>query len=136
MSKGKCTVNFGNIVSWFLLWCVTLKNFFIFGCAGSLLLCAGFFRLWCASFSLSWLLVLRSTGSREFGLQRLQLTDSGAWAQSTDLWACCPVTCGIFLDQGLNLCRVQQQADSNHWTTREAPRLCLFSLLLTMVKIT
>ena len=82
-SKGKCTLNFGNIVNWFLLClCHFNKKKIISGCAGFLLLCAGFFRLWCASFSLWWLLVLRSMGSREFGLQRLQLTDSGAWGQS------------------------------------------------------
>ena len=50
--------------------------YFIFGCIGSLLLCAGFSLvvasggyslLWCVGFSLQWLLLLQSTGSRHMG---------------------------------------------------------------------
>ena len=37
---------------------------FIFGCSGSLLLPVGFLRLQCTGFSLLWLLLLWSTGSR------------------------------------------------------------------------
>ena len=49
---------------------------FIFGCVGSSLLRAGFSlvvvsrgysSLWCVGFSLRWLLLLRSTGSRRVG---------------------------------------------------------------------
>ena len=48
---------------------------FIFGCVGSLLLCGlslvavsgGYSSLWCVGFSLSWLLLLRSMGSRHAG---------------------------------------------------------------------
>ena len=39
---------------------IYLFNLFIFGCVGS--------SLWCAGFSLRWLLLLRSTGSRRAGL--------------------------------------------------------------------
>ena len=58
---------------------------FIFGCVRSLLLCAGFSlvvasggysSLRCAGFSLSWLLLLRSTGSRHAGF-----SSCGTWAQ-------------------------------------------------------
>ena len=70
---------------------------FIFGCVGSLLLCAGlslvamsrgYSLLWCTGFSLRWLLLLRSTGSRHAGFsscgmrpQLLWLTGSRAQAQ-------------------------------------------------------
>ena len=69
---------------------------FIFGCVGSLLLCRlslvvasrGYSSLRCAGFSLWWLLLLRSTGSRRMGFsscgmraQQLWLTGSRAQAQ-------------------------------------------------------
>ena len=50
--------------SWYVL-LLLKKNLFIFGCAGSLLLCTGFLK--CADFSLWWLLLLWSTGSRAQG---------------------------------------------------------------------
>ena len=59
-------------------------NLFIFGCVGSSLLCAGFSLvvasggyslLRCAGFSLRWLLLLWSTGSRHTGF-----SSCGAWA--------------------------------------------------------
>ena len=59
--------------------------YFIFGCVGSSLLYASFFLvaasggyslLWCAGFSLRWLLLLRSTGSRRAGF-----SSCGTWAQ-------------------------------------------------------
>ena len=61
-------------------------NVLISGCPGSLLLCAGFFQLsragttlqlQCSGFSLRWLLLLQSTGSRAQGFS-------------------CPEACGIF----------------------------------------
>ena len=59
--------------------------FIVFGCVGSLLLPAGFSlvsasggysQLQCAGFSLRWLLLLRSTGSRRMGF-----SSCGTWAQ-------------------------------------------------------
>ena len=50
----------------------------------------------------------------EHGLQR-------AWASVVVVHGLsCPVTCGIFLDQGLNPCPLPWQADSQHWTTRKS----------------
>ena len=46
---------------------IYLFYLFIFGCIVSLLLCTGFLQLWCAGFSLRWLLLLRSMGSRHAG---------------------------------------------------------------------
>ena len=44
-----------------------LINLFISGCVGSSLPCAGCSSLWCPGFSLRWLLLLQSTGSRCVG---------------------------------------------------------------------
>ena len=38
-------------------------NLFIFGCAGSVLLCMAFLS-WCTGFSLRWFLLLQSTGTK------------------------------------------------------------------------
>ena len=83
--------------------------FFIFGCAGSSLLHVGFSlvaatkgysSLWCAGFSLRWLLLL--------GAQALGTRVSVVVAHGLS----CSAACGIFLDQGLNLCLLHWQADS------------------------
>ena len=81
-----------------------LKNkfiyLFIFGCVGSSLLCAGFLQLrrvgatlslWCTGFSLWWLLLLRSTGSRcagfsSCGTRARQLWLAGSRVQAQQLW--------------------------------------------------
>ena len=77
--------------------CFLKKILFIFGCVWSLLLCVdsslvaasgGYSSLWCVGFSLRWLLLLWSTGSRRVGfsscgsraLER-RLSTCGAWAQ-------------------------------------------------------
>ena len=60
----------------------------------------GFCSLWCSGFSLEWLLLLQSTGSRHSGTvvvaHRLSY----------------PVTCGIFPDQESTPCPLHWQADS------------------------
>ena len=87
----------------------------------------GYSSLWSAGFSLQWLLFLRRTGSRCTGF-----SSCGTWAQQ--LWhmgsvvvahglqsaglvvvahgLSCSAACGIFLDQGSNLCHLHWQADS------------------------
>ena len=76
-------------------------------------------RLWCSAFSLQRLLLLRSTGSRAHRLSsrsslalehRLSSRDTHGLSRY--------VACGIFPNQGLNLCLLYWQADSqplNHW---------------------
>ena len=54
----------------------------------------------CAGLSSSWLLLLRSTGSRRAGSVIVAHGPS------------CSVACGIFLDQGSNPCPLHWQADS------------------------
>ena len=70
--------------------------FIVFGCIGSSLLCAafslvaasgGYSSLWCAGFSLQWLLLLQSTGSRRVGF-----SSCGAWASV--VLACGLSSCG------------------------------------------
>ena len=78
--------------------------YLIFGCAGSSLL-LGFSLvatlLWCTGFSWWWLVLLA-----EHGL-------SGTWASLAVTHGLrCSTACGIFLDQGLNLCLLHWQADS------------------------
>ena len=78
---------------------IFLKNkfiyLFIFGCVGSSLLhglslvlvSGGYSSLWCAGFSLRWLLLLQSTGSRRAGFSNCgsqalerRLSSCGLWA--------------------------------------------------------
>ena len=65
-----------------------LFNLFIFGCVGSSLLCEGFplvaasggySSLRCAGFSLWWLLLLQSTGSRRTGFRSCSTRASVVW---------------------------------------------------------
>ena len=80
----------------------------------------GYSLLQCAGFSLQWLLLLQSTGSRHMGF-----SSCGSWAsvivarglQSAGsvvvaLGLSCSVACGIFPDQGSNPCPLHWQADS------------------------
>ena len=80
----------------------------------------GYSSLQCVGFSLWWPLLLWSTGSRHTSFsscntQAQQLWLTGSRAQAWQLWLTglsCSVVCGIFLDQGLNLCPLHWQADS------------------------
>ena len=99
---------------------------FIFGCVGSsslvhgLSLAAvsgGYSSLRCADFSLSWLLMWQSTGSRHVGFsscgtqtQQLWLSGSGSVVVAHGL--SCSAACGIFPGQGSNPCPLHWQADS------------------------
>ena len=66
----------------------------------------------CSGFSLQWLLLLRSTGSRHAGsvvvAHRLQSAGSAVAAHGLS----CFVACGTLPDQGLNPCPLHWQVDS------------------------
>ena len=90
---------------------------FIFGCAGSsvttcrlslVAVSKGCSLLRHTGFSLRWLLLLRSTGSKLTNELQLWLTGSVVWHTGF----ICSGPCGIFLDQGLNPCPLRWQADS------------------------
>ena len=74
----------------------------------------------CAAFSLWWLLLLWSTGSRACGLQQLWRMGSVVVARGLQSTGSvfvahrlsCSAACGIFPDQGLNLCPLQWQVNS------------------------
>ena len=57
-----------------------------------------------------------------FGAQALGHTGSVVVAPGLS----CNTACGILLDQGLILCPLHWQADSNHCTTREDPEEIFF----------
>ena len=82
---------------------------FIYGCVGSSFLCEGFSLVAaigghsssrCVGLSLSWLVLLRSTGSRCAGSVIVAHRAS------------CSAACGIFPDQGSNPCPLHWEADS------------------------
>ena len=82
----------------------------------------GHSSLRCAGLSLSWPLLLRSTGSRRAGSVIV------AHGRS------CSVACGIFPDQGSNPCPLHWQADSQPLRHQGSPSLN--SLHLTFIKQT
>ena len=124
----------GGLGLYIFVWCGRSYIYFnfsiclIFGCIGSLLLHAGFLQLWqagatlccgawasrCSGFSCcgawalgTWASVVAACGLSSCGSQALQcrLSSCGAWVS-------CPVACGIFPDQGSNLCPLPWQAYS------------------------
>ena len=77
---------------------------------------------WCTGLSLSWPLLLRSTGSRRAG--------SVVVAHGPR----CSVACGIFPDQGSNPCPLHWQADSQPLRHQGSPRK-LFKLKYSWFKM-
>ena len=68
----------------------------------------GFSSLQCVGFSLWWLLLLQSTGSRRAGFGSCGTRASVVVVHRLS----CSKACGIFPDQGSNLCPLHWQADS------------------------
>ena len=64
----------------------------------------------CTGFSLQWFLLLQSIGSRHVGFRSCS-TQVGSVVVVHRL--SCSTACGIFLDQGLNLCLLFWQVDSH-----------------------
>ena len=77
----------------------------------------GHSSLRCAGLSLSWPLLLRSTGSR--------CTGSVVVAHGPS----CSAACGIFPDQGSNPCPLHWQADSQPLRHQGSPRHCIFKIV-------
>ena len=84
----------------------------------------GYSLLWCVGFSLRWLLLLWSTGSRCVGF-----SSCGLWALEHRLRSCgprtCSETCGIIPDQDSNPCPLHWQADSQPLRHQGSPQVIL-----------
>ena len=76
----------------------------------------------CAGLSLSWPLLLRSTGSRRAGSVVVAHGPS------------CSAACGIFSDQGSNPCPLHRQADSQPLCHQGSPIVFLIVAFLTGVR--
>ena len=101
---------------------------FVAACGLSLVAASGgYSSLQCAGFSLWWLLLLQSSGSRHAGFSSCGeqpsvvvargLSSCGSRALECRLSSCgtglsCPMACGIFPDQGSNPCPLHWQVDS------------------------
>ena len=91
--------------------------------------------LWCAGFSLQWLLLLRSTGSRHVDsvvvAHGLQSTGSVVVGHGVS----CSAACGIFLDQDRTCVPCTGRRILNHCATREVPvceiLYCRIHLMIT-----
>ena len=99
---------------------------FDFGCAGSSLL-RGFFSSCGTQVLIVVASILDSTGSRAQGLQwvwlpRLQGTGSVVVAHGLS----CSMACGIFPDQGSNLCLLLWQADSLSLSHQVSPMVLFY----------
>ena len=114
----------------FIFW---LRWVFIAVCGLSLVAASGGYSLlWCEGFSLQWLLLLQSTGSRHVGFSscgtRTQyLWLAGSRAQNQQLWRM-----GLVALQHIGSSRTRDRTRVpcigrrilNHCTTMEAPRYC------------
>ena len=75
-----------------------------------------------SSCSMQWLLLLRSMGSRVQGPQQSKLPGPRAQTQLVVAHSLnCSAACGIFLDQGQNLCLLNWQADSSPLSHQGSP---------------
>ena len=77
---------------------------------------------WCAGLSLSWPLLLRSTGSRRAGSVIVAHGPS------------CSAACGIFPDQGTNPCPLHWQADSQPLRHQGSPHYMIFNFYNTLIE--
>ena len=95
--------------------------FIIFSCVGSLFLCEGFLQLWQAG-------AILHRGARASHYRGLSLRSTGSRRAGSVVVArgpSCSVACGIFPDQGSNLCPLHWQADSQPLRHQGSP-VCLF----------
>ena len=111
---------------------IFLKKFFISFWLWWVSLLHGLFSIYrerglLSGFSLWWLLLMQSTGSRPWGLRYMWHMGSVVLAPGLSCWT----ACGIFLDQGLNSCLLYWQVDSLPRSNQEMPQ----SLILKMAEL-
>ena len=97
------------------------KNQFLFLASLSLRYCVGFLWLWRTGASL-----VAEHGLQAGRLQQLQPVSSAVVTHSLS----CPAACGIFPDQGSNLCPLHWQADSQPLDYQGSPVLLDFFFFL------
>ena len=117
-ASGSCLLSFFFKLIFVYWLSMNTTSFFFFnylkflGCTGSLLLHAGFLKLWCMGLSWRWFLLLQCASSRGCGAQELLRTGLVAPQHEGSFWprdlTCVPCFCRWIL---------------NHWTTKEAPNL-------------
>ena len=98
---------------------------FLFPAELGLHYCGGVLSIFCVGFSLRWLLLLQSTGSRTCGL-----SSCGSWALEHRLSSCWSAARGIFLDQGWNTCLLLWQVNSLPLSHLGSPDILSFYLIL------
>ena len=123
-------VNLGLFFKFYLFIYFWLRWVFVAACRLSLVAArGGYFLLWCAGFSLQWLLLLLSTGSRHTGfsscgLRAQQLWLTGSRTQAQQLW--CTGLVALW-DVGSSRIRARTRVPCigrgilNHCATREVP---------------
>ena len=120
------SMSFFKIFSYLFIWLL-----WVFVAAHGLSLVAasgGYSSLRCAGFSLRWLLLLRSTGSRRMGLSSCSTCGlSSCGSQALECRFSCSTACGIFPDQGWNPVPRVGRRILNHCNTREVPRIWFLS---------
>ena len=100
------------LIDLFIFIYLWLRWVFVAACGLSLVaVSGGYSSLWCVHFSLRWLLLLWSMGSRRAG--------SVAAAHGLS----CSAACGIFLDQGSNPCPLHWQAGSQPLRHQGSPHI-------------
>ena len=101
-----------NFIYLFIYFClcwvfISVRGLSLVGASG------GHSSSWCAGLSLSWPLLLQSTGSRRAGSVVVAHGPS------------CSAACGILPDQGSNLCPLHWQADSQPLRHQGSPEVLL-----------
>ena len=89
----------------------------------------GAYSLQCAGFSMRWLLLLQSTHSRHMGFNNCssQALEKGSVVGVHRHIVGVPTACGIFPEQGSNLCSLHWQVDSQPLDPQGSPRDHLLS---------
>ena len=92
----------------------------------------------CTDFSLQWLPLLWSMGSRCTGFSSCSTQPQYLWLAGSVVVAhrlSCPTACGIFPDQGLNPCPLHWQADSQPLCHQGSPFCNVLDLTLCLAKL-
>ena len=93
-------------------------------------------QLWFTRFSLLWLLLLPSTGSRRLVFSSCGPQALGMRAQQWCMGSDAPWHVGIFLDQGSNLCPLHWQAASHPLCHQEVPSKNFYSFCAPNINLT